>query len=68
MLSFREDWTAIHTSGLTHRLIEDDDEGNVQCYNDELATFSAEERGWSNMNWLFAECYVWVIGTRLASI
>ena len=39
-------------------LIEDDGEGNVKCYNDELETFSDDMRGWSKVNWLFAECYV----------
>jgi hypothetical protein len=46
-------------SGLTSSPIEDDGEGNVQCYNDELDTFSEEMRGWSKVNWLFAECYVY---------
>ncbi|KAK1926541.1 hypothetical protein DB88DRAFT_508633 [Papiliotrema laurentii] len=40
-------------------LIEDDGEGNVQCYNEEIETFPEEERGWSKVNWLFAECYVY---------
>ena len=38
--------------------IEDDGQGNVQCYNEGLATFSGDQRGWSYVNWLFAECYL----------
>ena len=60
MSSFRQSVLLEPWSRLTSSLLEDDGEGNVQSYNDELATFSAEERGWSNMNWLFAECYVYV--------
>ncbi|WVO22832.1 uncharacterized protein IAS62_004175 [Cryptococcus decagattii] len=39
--------------------IEDDGEINVDCYNEELASYPEEDRKWSNMNWLFAECYVY---------
>ncbi|KAK8846563.1 hypothetical protein IAR55_005649 [Kwoniella newhampshirensis] len=39
--------------------IPEDGDDNVSCYNDELATFSEDERRWSTMNWLFAECYVY---------
>lgn len=38
--------------------IEDDGEGNIECYNQEILTYPEEDRGWSKMNWLFAECYV----------
>lgn len=39
--------------------IEDDGEINVDCYNEELASYPEEDRKWANMNWLFAECYVY---------
>lgn len=43
---------------LSYRHIEDDGEGNVHCYNDEIDTFPEEKKGWAHVNWLFAECYV----------
>ncbi|WVR04246.1 hypothetical protein IAU60_001246 [Kwoniella sp. DSM 27419] len=39
--------------------IPSDGDINVNCYNDELATYPEEDRRWSTMNWLFAECYVY---------
>lgn len=30
----------------------------MSCYNDELATFSDDDKRWFNMNWLYAECYM----------
>ncbi|ORX36113.1 hypothetical protein BD324DRAFT_630234 [Kockovaella imperatae] len=39
--------------------IENDGQGNVDCYNRELATFTGDQRGWSHVNWLFAECYLY---------
>ncbi|CAD6582132.1 MAG: hypothetical protein TREMPRED_003178 [Tremellales sp. Tagirdzhanova-0007] len=35
--------------------IEEDGEGNVTCYNDELAMYTQDEKRWFTMNWLFAE-------------
>jgi len=40
--------------------IEDDQGGNVHCYNSELETLKDEGKKWFTMNWLFAECYLWV--------
>jgi len=40
--------------------IDDDGQGNVACYNDELSTYPEEEKRWFSMNWLFAECYLYV--------
>lgn len=42
------------------RPLEDDGGGNIKCYNDELATFAEEDKRWFTMNWLFAECYLYV--------
>ncbi|WWD21880.1 hypothetical protein CI109_106368 [Kwoniella shandongensis] len=39
--------------------IPEDGDDNVSCYNEELASFSEDERRWTTMNWLFAECYVY---------
>ncbi|WVQ83850.1 hypothetical protein IAT38_005994 [Cryptococcus sp. DSM 104549] len=39
--------------------IDDDGDSNTTCYNEELKIHSDEERRWSTMNWLFAECYVY---------
>ncbi|ORY24116.1 hypothetical protein BCR39DRAFT_547632 [Naematelia encephala] len=39
--------------------IADDGQGNVQCYNDELAGLADEDKRWFTMNWLFAECYLY---------
>ncbi|KLT46139.1 DUF89-domain-containing protein [Cutaneotrichosporon oleaginosum] len=39
--------------------IPDDGEGNLTCYNDELAATPEEEKRWFTMNWLFAECYLY---------
>lgn len=40
------------------RPIPDDGGGNLECYNDELATYDDEDKRWFTMNWLFAECYL----------
>ncbi|OCF33986.1 hypothetical protein I317_05983 [Kwoniella heveanensis CBS 569] len=39
--------------------IPHDGDINVQCYNDDLALYPEEDRRWSTMNWLFAECYLY---------
>lgn len=50
----------VQTDLYIHSLIEEDGEINVKCYNDELANYPEEDRKWGTMNWLFAECYLWV--------
>lgn len=32
----------------------------MDCFNEELASFPEDARGWSKVNWLYAECYLWV--------
>ncbi|WRT65230.1 uncharacterized protein IL334_002173 [Kwoniella shivajii] len=46
-----------HNAALTP--ISTDGDINQGCYNDELNTYPDEDRRWSTMNWLFAECYVY---------
>ncbi|WWC87378.1 uncharacterized protein L201_002267 [Kwoniella dendrophila CBS 6074] len=46
-----------HNAALTP--IENDGDINRECYNDELKTYPDEDRRWSTMNWLFAECYMY---------
>ena len=64
MWSFRECklalWSMISTgaAGLIARHIDDDGQGNVTCYNDELDAMPADKKGWFEVNWLFAECYL----------
>jgi len=45
------------------RPIPDDGGGNLNCYNDELAATPEEEKKWFTMNWLFAECYLYVLSS-----
>ena len=47
--------------GLTARAIPDDEGGNLDCYNDALASMVDDEKRWFTMNWLFAECYLYVL-------
>jgi len=46
--------------GLTTRPIPDDQGGNLDCYNDALAPLPDDQKRWFTMNWLFAECYLYV--------
>ena len=46
--------------GLTIRPIPDDQGGNLDCYNDALAPLTDDQKRWFTMNWLFAECYLYV--------
>lgn len=50
------------TRGLADRCspIESDGGGNVDCYNRELELTPDEDKKWYTMDWLFAECYLYV--------
>lgn len=50
------------TRGLADRCspIESDGGGNVACYNTELDATADKDKKWYTMDWLFAECYLYV--------
>ena len=56
--SFYSTYSPSLTGSRKYRPIEEDGQGNVKCYNDELEMYSEDEKRWFTMNWLFAECYL----------